>query len=441
MSRPIGAQWTNPSVLAFAGDGDPVEAIRNHARRVVLDALDRGWRGPPFDPVALAELLKLNVDARQDVVDARTVATPGGRLRIEFNPTRARARVRYSLAHEIAHTFFDDCAARVRHRGPHGESEADGWQLEALCNIAAAELLMPLGSLRRLSEFDLDTLLKIRTDFDVSTEAAFIRVVELTDAPCAMICASAPDGGAYRVDYFIASNTWEGSLTRARAVGAAAVVDDLLVKLGAPAGDYLWPTRRSPAERPEYPIARGILNRRTGQRLVFPTIENRFKSHLAIFGLREALGFIPAFPDIQRLPKHVVLGLVHGYQPLATSFLRYEKLVRANCFAASRVLLEGGSLDLGRFGGILTLPLAVRELDLLSDGPPQGRSGRRGEWRAAQRRHGNSAPPRTLRARTGLAGLSRVKPAESQSARRSSSGMRVADSATPLSRLRRNKEN
>lgn len=74
--------WTNASVLRFAKGADPVAAVIERARQVVLGATDRGWTGPPFDPLRLAELLKLDVARREDVRDARTLATAGGRLRI-----------------------------------------------------------------------------------------------------------------------------------------------------------------------------------------------------------------------------------------------------------------------------------------------------------------------------------------------------------------------
>jgi hypothetical protein len=75
------------------------------ARELVLRARDRGWQGPQFNPIAIAELLKIPVEATADVADARTVATTQG-LRIQFNPTQPRERVRFSIAHEIAHTLF-----------------------------------------------------------------------------------------------------------------------------------------------------------------------------------------------------------------------------------------------------------------------------------------------------------------------------------------------
>src|SRR5687768_8534187 len=94
-------EWTNKSVLTLSGDQDPIAVITERARATVLTALDQGWAGPPFDPIVLADLLNLEVVPTETVRDARTVPVGKGRVRIEFNPTRPRGRMRYSLAHEI----------------------------------------------------------------------------------------------------------------------------------------------------------------------------------------------------------------------------------------------------------------------------------------------------------------------------------------------------
>jgi hypothetical protein len=227
-------EWTNVSVLTLSGDRDPVVVITELARNTVLTALDRGWMGPPFDPIALADLLKLEVVPTETVRDARTVPVGKGGVRIEFNPNRPRGRMRYSLAHEIAHTFFPDCAERIRERAPHSESEGDDWQLEALCNIAAAELLMPFGSLSSLTTArpDIEVLLADQRRFDVSTEALFIRAARVSEEPCAMFCASRAGGEKgdrqYRLDYVIGSHAWTSSpvVRRGTALPANSVVAD-----------------------------------------------------------------------------------------------------------------------------------------------------------------------------------------------------------------------
>jgi O-acetyl-ADP-ribose deacetylase (regulator of RNase III) len=211
------ARWTNSSVLAFAGGEDPIGAITEQARALVLKALDDGWQGPPFDPIQLADLLGLTVVPSDDVKDARAVPMGRHAVRIEFNPNRPRGRMRYSLAHEIAHTLFKDCAERVRNRVAHEQTEGDEWQLEALCNIAAAEFLMPFGATAELTAAigDIDLLLAEQRRFDVSMEALLIRAVRVAAEPCSMFCCSRSDSGRYRLDYQIAGFAWKRSLVAA----------------------------------------------------------------------------------------------------------------------------------------------------------------------------------------------------------------------------------
>ncbi len=202
--------WTNKSVIGFAGSSDPIVLIEAKARELVLQARDAGWSGPPYNPLAIADLLEIPVEANGDVVDARTVTTSAG-LKIEFNPTRPRERVRFSLAHEIAHTLFPDVAEQTRHRsGP--TTSSDDWQLEMLCNLAAAEFVMPLGSLPPTDRLPkIEQLMVDRRKFDVSTEAFLMRVVKMTTEPALMFCASPvqvdDEKPSYRMDHIVVSKS------------------------------------------------------------------------------------------------------------------------------------------------------------------------------------------------------------------------------------------
>lgn len=218
-------RWTNPSVLKLAGGDDPLEVMGRYVRSAVLKAKDQGWSGPPYDPVELARLLGIRVDARSDIPDARTIALADGPLAIEFNPLRPRARVRFSVAHEIAHSFFPDCSEAIRNRGGNPSGERDDWQLEVLCNIAAAELLMPAGSFTTLDDSDLsiNTLLTLRKRYDVSTEALLIRVVKLASNPCAVFCASSHDG-QYQIDYVIPSRSWAPGISAGKQLPVDSVI-------------------------------------------------------------------------------------------------------------------------------------------------------------------------------------------------------------------------
>jgi len=202
--------WTHPSVIALSKDEDPVAAIIKRARQVVMDAVSSGWAGPPFDPVALADKLGIEIEPSADILDARTMPVGKERFRIEYNPNMPRRRIRYSIAHELAHTLFPDCAEYVRHRcGPR--IRQDDWQLETLCNLAASEFLMPLGSFPDLhnEQLSINHILVLRDKYDVSMEALLIRAIRLTASPCAMFTASRinpeTEDSNYRVDYSICS--------------------------------------------------------------------------------------------------------------------------------------------------------------------------------------------------------------------------------------------
>ena len=132
--------WTNRSVVEFAaGVEDPVKKMEEEARQAVLDAVDRGWNGPPFDPIELAKIRGIPVRPNAALADARVFWAEDG-YEIEYNPHRPRGRVNFSIAHEIAHTFFPDCAEAVRNRSRE-RWEAPDWELEVLCNVGAAEHL------------------------------------------------------------------------------------------------------------------------------------------------------------------------------------------------------------------------------------------------------------------------------------------------------------
>ena len=206
-------RWSHPSVRALLAEGDPEQVIVERARRLVFEAVEAGWAGPPYDPIRLADLNHIAVEANPDVVDARTTVSDDGEILVEFNPNQPRGRRRYSIAHEIAHTLFSDVADQIRHRSATVPDRADDWQLELLCNIAAAEMLMPAGSLPASARegFGIDQILSQRSEFDVSVEAITLRLVKLTRRPVAAFAASKGAGGDhYQIDYFVPSPGWYG---------------------------------------------------------------------------------------------------------------------------------------------------------------------------------------------------------------------------------------
>ena len=210
--------WTNASVVDFAGGANPVEKMEEQARQAVLDAVDQGWDGPPFDPIELANILKISVRPNAAVPDARVSPTDRG-YEIEYNPHRPLGRVNFSIAHEIAHTFFPDCAEKVRNRSREGPSESD-WQLEVLCNVGAAELTMPVGMFPPEEDavVTIEELMQVRKNFQVSAEAVLIRLVKLASSSVACFSATRvlkkDNTAEYRMDYRIGSSHWSEGLSR-----------------------------------------------------------------------------------------------------------------------------------------------------------------------------------------------------------------------------------
>ena len=209
MSNAPSINWTNASVRAFAKNADPLAAIEEAARTLVLKAREKGWEGPPFNPLRIAEMLEVQIEANSSVADARLVATESG-PKIEFNPQQPRERVRFSIAHEIAHLLFPDWSEQIRNRG--GDRTADDWQLEMLCNLAASEFVLPIGSLSAASDIpSIEDLMRQRREYDVSAEAFLIRLAKISKQPIGIFVSSpiVSENGRrhYKIDYFVSSPT------------------------------------------------------------------------------------------------------------------------------------------------------------------------------------------------------------------------------------------
>jgi len=211
--------WTNPSVLQFTGNSDPIDLITERAKEKVLRAVQAGWQGPPFDPFKLADYLGIPTVPREDVLDAQLIPLGSQKAQIEFNPNRPRGRIRFSIAHEIGHTLFPDYLENARNRGRAIATRNDDWQLELLCNIAAAEFLMPVGEeIDARTPITVDNLLELQKKFDVSTEAISIRLAKITIEPCTVFAAAravdAENIQTYRLDYSIPSRASKIELPR-----------------------------------------------------------------------------------------------------------------------------------------------------------------------------------------------------------------------------------
>jgi hypothetical protein len=139
----------------------------------------------PIDPTGLADFCGvLKIEYRPMIPEAVLAPIEGGfTIYLQNNfvlPNRKRARERFSLAHELAHTFFYDKNSRIPRpmRGsPRGE------RLEHLCQVAASEILLPSPLLKKELERrgkveSIETVFDLAKYFDVSLEALMRRLHE-----------------------------------------------------------------------------------------------------------------------------------------------------------------------------------------------------------------------------------------------------------------------
>lgn len=257
VSRPRRTRGqSHPSVLALlktcTNTTDAEEAVRQRARELVEEARGLGWSGPPFDPVILAEMrgIKVRPSSHELRQDAFIGMNELGQVEIVWNQNRPATRTRFSIGHEITHTFFPDCFETVRNRECTAGVEGGKDELERLCDVGAAELVMPIsefGSDLASHGTTLDALDLLRDRYQVSREAVCIRSMQLADRDCAVVFFAYRNKpteertfaqGAFafldrpepklRVEFMVASRAFQGrTLPKHKSVPAVSRLPDL----------------------------------------------------------------------------------------------------------------------------------------------------------------------------------------------------------------------
>ncbi len=185
--------YRDPDVVALiaAGGGlqDPRSLVVNQARK--LNALYRQFESGTSTPLEsltqLASIKGFDVapmlldgshDTQRDavVVMADTTSSKGGH--IFYNPLRSPGRVAFSIAHEIAHTFFPSTHGGARFREMLDEEQQEASELERLCHVGAAELLMPIEEFsdQAKPDWSLHRAQDLAAAFGASLEATVFRL-------------------------------------------------------------------------------------------------------------------------------------------------------------------------------------------------------------------------------------------------------------------------
>jgi Zn-dependent peptidase ImmA (M78 family) len=168
------------------GETDPEQLIRKLARKRVAYAKKHGWEGPSFCPIILASLSNVICnEVHHDIGgDGRIILSREGRPIIEYRSGYLRERQRFTIFHEYAHMLFTDFCEFAPHHHALDESEsAEHRQFENLCDIAAAEMMMPVENfgpdILKYNRFDAAAVRQVATRYEASLDATISRLGEL----------------------------------------------------------------------------------------------------------------------------------------------------------------------------------------------------------------------------------------------------------------------
>ena len=173
---------------------DPEEIIRYLIRKDLTDARNDGWSGPPFDPKDFASTIGIPCEKSDTLFHSEDAElqphpTKEGRSIIKYNPHKPQKRQNFSIAHEIAHTFFPEYQHKYKARHKIGKFDPN-YEVEFLCDLGASEIIMPTP------DFDLDvenmgislkSLRVLSKRYQASLEATAIRMIGTDFYPCALI--------------------------------------------------------------------------------------------------------------------------------------------------------------------------------------------------------------------------------------------------------------
>lgn len=161
------------------GSGDPESAIVSRANELVRES---GISEPPFDCRLYAQLRNVEqVIERQMSIDGRLVPSPTG-FTIELRKDRPSTRKNFTCAHEVAHTFFYPCVQSTTCHNFMEVNQKPDQEEERLCDIAAAELVMPLNSIAKIAKDyapSTKSLVDLASLFNTSLTATAIRLLRL----------------------------------------------------------------------------------------------------------------------------------------------------------------------------------------------------------------------------------------------------------------------
>ena len=170
----------------ITGARDPLRAVQQLAQTLLDDA---EIAAPPVNLHLLASFQNIRDIQEAVMPHAGRLLPDGANYLIQVNAHHSTGKQRFTAGHEIGHTLIPSFQRhpRVIQDMVTGLFEA-GREEEYLCDVAAAELLLPERLFRPLATnlgCHLNTVIELARTFEASREATARRLVEMNLWPCA----------------------------------------------------------------------------------------------------------------------------------------------------------------------------------------------------------------------------------------------------------------
>ena len=142
------------------------------AARLVASTYTNDLVRPPTDLQAIALRLNIQEICSEDLPVSGELRRNGKGFRLIYSSYLSPTQRRFTIAHEIGHAIFENSGPNCPRRGK---------ELERICDMIAAELLMPEPLFLEMagSEASAATVVELATSFQTSLAATGIRYAKL----------------------------------------------------------------------------------------------------------------------------------------------------------------------------------------------------------------------------------------------------------------------
>lgn len=180
-------RYTDPDILSLIKRGmevlDPRREVIRRAQELNQQLRTYGAVGDPRQRIEiLASLAGIKVSPMRNGSlgqrEALLYRDSDGAAHVYYDTGYPSARVNFSIAHEIIHTFFPNSRTGARFRNLHTDDSKEANELERLCDLGAAELLMPGQEFRDAmgGDMGLHLVTSLSERFGSSFEATVFRL-------------------------------------------------------------------------------------------------------------------------------------------------------------------------------------------------------------------------------------------------------------------------